>query len=87
MNKEEINFSPTGIESFRSRIITIYKYINAEYSKKHLWYYDMCIIFQNIPSAEFLMIMSNINKSIIAFYKSRLIFLHMFQVIYIQTVE
>ena len=33
------------------------------------------------------MIMSNINKSIIAFYKSRLIFLHMFQVIYIQTVE
>ena len=45
MNKEEINFSPTGIESFRSRIITIYKYINAEYSKKHLWYYDMCIIF------------------------------------------
>ena len=48
MNKEEINFSPTGIESFRSRIITIYKYINAEYSKKHLWYYDMCIIFQNI---------------------------------------
>ena len=51
MNKEEINFSPTGIESFRSRIITIYKYINAEYSKKHLWYYDMCIMFQNIPSA------------------------------------
>ena len=48
MNKEEINFSPTGIESFRSRIITIYKYINAEYSKKHLWYCDMCIMFQNI---------------------------------------
>ena len=31
--------------------------------------------------------MSNINKSIIAFCKSRRIFLHMFQVIYIQTVE
>ena len=86
MNKEEINFSPTGIESFRSRIITIYKYINAEYSKKHLWYYDMCIIFQTIPSAV-LMIMSNINKSIITFCKSRRILLHMFQVIYIQTVE
>ena len=84
MNKEEINFSPTGIESFRSRIITIYKYINAEYSKKHLWYYDMFITFQTISCA---VIMSNIDKSNIAFYKSRLIFLHMFQVIHIQTVE
>ena len=60
MNKEEINFSPTGIESFRSRIITIYKYINAEYSKKkHLWYYDMCIIFQNVPSEVLKKLISN----------------------------
>ena len=79
MNKEEINFSPTGIESFRSRIITIYKYINAEYSKKNIYGIMICVLSFKIFHPR--------NKSVIAFCKSRRIFLHMFQVIYIQTVE